>query len=88
MAARDVVMARQHEAITELRNVIERHSPETAEQLRLLSYGGSVPNSVKSPDLFATYLAESINVLAGVVDELVEERRPKRRGRPRQNDEK
>ena len=82
MPARDVVMARQHEAITELRNVIERHNPEKAAQLRLLSPGGSVPNSVKNQDLFATYLAESINVLAAAVDELLEASKPKKKGRP------
>jgi hypothetical protein len=75
-------MAKQHESVSQLVGIIERRSPETVEQLRLLTPGGALPNSVKSPDALILYLVESTNFLSGVVDELVEANKPRPRGRP------
>jgi hypothetical protein len=69
MVARDVVCAKQHEAIVEVRDMIERHDPEVAQRLGRLSPEGALPNTAKSPDLYATYLAEAILVLAKRIDE-------------------
>ena len=41
-----------------------------------------MPNSAKSPDELMLYLAESVVVLAGVVDKLVEANKLRPRGRP------
>jgi len=80
MVAMEYIYNRQYEAITALRDVIERLDPERGAELRSLSYGGAVPNSAKQPDLYATYLTEAILVLAKRVDEL--EGRARRGGRP------
>ena len=82
MVARSVVVEHQRVALEQVRAVVEMHSPETAEQLRLLLPGGATPNSVKSPDETITLLAESIVVLARLVDQQIEATKPKRRGRP------
>ncbi len=82
MVAREVVFDRQHQAITGVRDVIERYDPDVAARLSGLSSAGAVPNTAKSPDLFATYLAEAVVCLAKQVDELTEANRPRPRGRP------
>jgi hypothetical protein len=75
-------MRRQHAAITQLRDVIQKHDPELIEQLRLLTPGGAIPNSARTPDEFLTYLAECVGVLAKLVDQQIEANKPKKRGRP------
>jgi hypothetical protein len=70
VVARDVVFANQHEAIGGVHDLIERHDPEVAQRISLLSGEGALPNTAKSPDLYATYLAEAILVLAKRIDEL------------------
>jgi hypothetical protein len=70
VVARDVVFAKQHESITQVRDILREHAPEVAQRLELMSYGGAVPNSAKSPDLFMVYLCEAVIVLAKRVVEL------------------
>jgi hypothetical protein len=82
MAAREITLRRQHQAVTKVCDVLAKHAPEVAEELRLLTPGGTVPNSARTPDELMTYFAEAIVALAEVVDELVEANRPKKRGRP------
>jgi hypothetical protein len=70
VVSRDVVFAKQHDSITQIRDILREHAPEVAQRLELVSYGGAVPNTAKNPDLYATYLAEAFLVLAKRIDEL------------------
>jgi hypothetical protein len=82
MPAREVINARQYEAVGKLvHDVIEKYEPETARQLALLTLSTTLPNTSKHPDLYAVYLTEAIIALAKQVDELrgkLEEVKPKR----------
>jgi hypothetical protein len=57
-----------------------RHDPEAAARLAKTNHGGGVPTSPKKPLENATYLAESMLILAQIVDR---ELTPKKRGWPR-----
>jgi hypothetical protein len=83
MVAVEYIYAKQHEAITALRDVIEELDPERGRELRNLSYGGAVPNSAKQMDLYVTYLTEAILLLHRRQDELESEARARRGGRPK-----
>jgi len=81
MTAPEIIAARQQRALTELTAILERHDPEGAVRLTKAKHGGaSVPTSPKRPLENATYLAESMLILAQIVDEQLT---PKKRGRPR-----
>ena len=82
MVARSVVVEHQMAALKQIRDVIDKHDPAAVEELRLLLPGGTIPNSVKQPDEVMTVLAKSVAVLAKLVDEHIEESKPRRRGRP------
>jgi hypothetical protein len=82
----DVVRTRQHEAMTRVRDVIERHAPETAAELRNFTPDSVTPNFSKAPDATILYLAEALAALAKTVDQQVEANRPRRRGRPRKQE--
>jgi hypothetical protein len=88
MAAREVVVQRQYAALVKILNVIEKHDSRAASELRRLTPGGAIPNSPRSLDETITFLAESVAALAGVVDALAKDAAPRRRGRPRKQDEK
>jgi hypothetical protein len=80
MTATSVIAARQNQALTELTTILERHDPEAAARLAKTNHGHGVPTSPKRPLENATYLAESLLILAQIVDR---ELTPKKRGRPR-----
>jgi hypothetical protein len=81
MTAPHIIAARQHQALTELTAILERHDPEAAARLAKANHGGTVPpGSTKKPLENATYLAESMLILAQIVDERLT---PKKRGLPR-----
>jgi hypothetical protein len=80
MTATHVIAERQQQAITELTSILERHDPEAAARLAKTNHGAGVPTSPKRPLENATYLAESMLILAQIVDEQLT---PKKRGRPR-----
>ena len=80
MTATPVIAARQNQALTELTAILERHDPEAAARLAKANHGAGVPGSTKRPLENATYLAESLLILAQIVDR---ELAPKKRGRPR-----
>jgi len=82
MTAPHIIAARQHQALTELTAILERHDPEAAARLAKTNHGHGVPTSPKRPLENATYLAESLLILAKIVDEQLT---PKKRGRPRKN---
>ena len=83
MAARDVVIGYQYAALSEIRDIIEKHNPEVGAQLRLLGPAdGVVPNSFKLPDETVTFLAQAVAALAKLVDQQAQASAPKRRGRP------
>jgi hypothetical protein len=79
MTATHVIAARQNQALTELTSILERHDPEAAARLAKTNHGHGVPTSPKRPLENATYLAESLFILAQIVDR---ELTPKKRGRP------
>jgi hypothetical protein len=83
VVATEYIYARQHEAITALRDVIEELDPERGRELRNLSYGGAVPNTGKQPDLYATYLTEAILLLHRRLENLESSARHERGGRPK-----
>jgi hypothetical protein len=85
MVATEYIFARQHKAITNLRDVIEELDPERGAALRNLSYGGQVPNSSKQPDLYVTYITEAILLLHRRLAKLELEARSsaRRGGRPK-----
>lgn len=80
MTAPHLIAARQQQALTELTTILERHDPEATTRLAKTNHGGGVPTSPKRPLENATYLAESLLILAQIVDR---ELTPKKRGRPR-----
>jgi hypothetical protein len=80
MTAPKVIAARQNQALTELTTILERHDPEATTRLAKTNHGHGVPTSPKRPLENATYLAESMLILAKIVDEQLT---PKKRGRPR-----
>ena len=81
MTAPELIAARQQRALTELTTILEKHDPEAAARLARAKHGGhSVPTSPKKPLENATYMAESLLVLAKIVDEQLT---PRKRGRPR-----
>ena len=82
MTATHVIAERQQQALTELTAILERHDPEAAARLAKTNHSQGVPTSPKRPLENATYLAESILILAQIVDEQLT---PKKRGRPRKN---
>jgi len=79
MTATHIIAARQQQALSELTAILERHDPEAAARLAKTNHGHGVPGSVKRPLENATYLAESMLILAKIVDEQLT---PKKRGRP------
>jgi hypothetical protein len=80
MTAPHLIAARQQQALTDLTAILERHDPEAAARLAKTNHGGGVPTSPKKPLENATYLAESMLILAQIVDERLT---PKKRGLPR-----
>jgi hypothetical protein len=79
MTARSVIAARHHQALTELATILERHDREAAARLAKTNHGAGVPTSPKRPLESATYMVESLLILAQILDERLA---PKRRGRP------
>jgi hypothetical protein len=60
MTAPHLIAARQHQTLTELTTILERHDPEAATRLAKVNHGGAtLPTSPKRPLENATYLAES-----------------------------
>jgi len=82
MTAPSHIAARQQKALTELTAILEKHDSEAAARLPKLNHGTGVPGSTKRPLENATYLAESMLILAQIVDR---ELTPKKRGRPRKS---
>jgi hypothetical protein len=80
VASREAIAIRQNDALHEIRDVLVKHDPEAEERLWKAADGESWPNSIKRPDEFGTYLAESVATLARLVDRQLT---PRRRGRPR-----
>ena len=84
MASTGVLAAKQLEALGEIRSVLDEHAaPEQAQRLRVLGPEGRIPNSVKSPVEFDTFVAEALAILVGLYDEQAKALAPKPRGRPR-----
>lgn len=82
MTATHIIAARQHQALTELTAILERHDPEAAARLAKTNHGGRAPNPVKKPLENSAFLAECMLSLARIVDGQLT---PKKRGRPRKN---
>ncbi len=83
MAARSVTAQRQEGALNRIREILEKHHPETEERLNVYTPAlGSVPNSIKMPDQFDLYVAECLQMFAELLDPILEDRKPKKRGRP------
>jgi hypothetical protein len=81
MTAPSIIAARQSQALTELTAILERHDPEAKTRLAKTNHGGTMPPGfTKKPLENATYLAESMLILAEIVNR---ELTPKKRGRPR-----
>ena len=80
MTAPHIIAARQQQALSELTTILEKYDPEAAARLAKTNHGHGVPTSPKRPLENATYLAESMLILAKIVDEHLT---PKKRGRPR-----
>jgi hypothetical protein len=80
MTKASIIAERQQKALTELTAILERHAPEAAALSSKTNHGGGVPTSPKRPLENATYLAESMLILAKIVDEQLT---PRKRGRPR-----
>jgi hypothetical protein len=69
MTATHLIAARQQQALTEIGAILERLDPEAAVRLAKTNHGHGVPTSPKRPLENATYLAESMLILAKIVDE-------------------
>jgi hypothetical protein len=86
MTGRSVIAARQERTLKRIREILEKHHPEAAERLDVYTPSGVVPNSYKMNAEFHLYTAESVQMLAELVDGLLEASKPKRRGRPRKQE--
>jgi hypothetical protein len=82
MTATHVIAARQHQALTELSTILERHDPEATKRFAKTNHGGGIPSPTKRPLENATYLVESMLILVRIVNEQLA---PKKRGRPRKD---
>jgi hypothetical protein len=82
MASREAIGIRQQNALAEIRAVLEKYDTEAGERLTRAADGDAVPSSFRQPNLFGTYLAESVATLARLVDRQLT---PRRRGRPRKD---
>jgi hypothetical protein len=83
MAASAILAAKQQEAFKQIRENLQRHHVQAAERLnRYAPAPGAVPNSIKSPQHLALFMAESLQIITELLDPILEERKPKRRGRP------
>ena len=80
MTAPKHIVARRHQALTELTAILERHDPEVAARLAKTNHGSGIPNPINRPLETAAYHAECMLSLARIVDEQLT---PKKRGRPR-----
>lgn len=80
MTAPHIIAIRQQQALTELTAILEKHSAEAAHLATRANHNEGVPTSPKRPLENATYLAESMLILAKIVDEQLT---PRKRGRPR-----
>jgi hypothetical protein len=81
MAGRGVIAARQNAALEGIREILEKHHPEAAERLDVYTPNGIVPNSYKMNAEFHLHTAESVQMLAELLDPILEDRKPKKRGR-------
>jgi hypothetical protein len=87
MASRSSIAIRTQLALEQIREVLAKYDPEVRERLSKAANNHSdnpdaVPSSIKQPELFAAYLAESVASLAQIVDRRLARRPP---GRPRKN---
>jgi hypothetical protein len=44
-----------------------------------------VPTSIKQPNEYGLFLAESVQLIVELLDPILEDRKPKKRGRPRKD---
>jgi hypothetical protein len=80
VASPEAVSERQEATLKRLREILEGHSPEAQQRLDVYHPTGGVPNSYTLPDQYALFVAESVLLLAEIVDK---QAKPRRRGRPR-----
>jgi hypothetical protein len=80
MTAPKDIVARRHQALTELTAILERHDSEVAARLAKTTHGSGIPNPINRPLETAAYHAECMLSLARIVDEQLT---PRKRGRPR-----
>ena len=86
MAAREVIVNKQIEALKQALEVIERLDPDAVQELRSLTPSGMIPNSARSLDETILFMAQCTAVLARMVEQQLEANRPKKRGRPKQDE--
>jgi hypothetical protein len=86
MTGRSMIAARQERTLKRIREILERHHPEAGPRLDVYTRNGVVPNSFKMNAEFHLYTAESVQMLAELVDGLLEASKPRPRGRPRKQE--
>ena len=74
----------QENKLAELRDHISKIDPETAS--RLDGFYGLPISQTRGPE-HALYVLEAVTALAAAVDRLVEDSKPRRRGRPRKDEQ-
>lgn len=79
MAAPEVLGGRQHENLQVVRDIIDELDAEAGQRLWERTTGDLIPNSLRSPIEFDTFVAESLKFLA---QQVRDNRRP---GRPKKN---
>jgi hypothetical protein len=83
MAAPSVIAKRQEETLRRIKEIVERHHPEAQRRLDVYTpVPGGVPNSIKMSNEYALFVAESMQMFAELLDPILEDRKPRRRGRP------
>ena len=87
MVATSINAARGLEALTRVRDLVEEHGTDEQKERLSRIMGGPVPAPNRSPIENATYQSEALAVLFEMVIEMKEANRPRRRGRPRKQEE-
>jgi hypothetical protein len=76
MTARTVLIAKQCEALQEIRDICEEIDSEAAAELTRRIPDNAIPNPAKQPEEYGLFMAQVVLILARSI-------RPKKRARPR-----
>jgi hypothetical protein len=83
MVATSATAGKAITALERVRSVVEEHGSEAQKERLHKVTNGRVPAPNRAPIENAAYMSEALAILAEMVGELLEARKPRPRGRPR-----